>query len=164
MSGFVYAIGDETGRVKIGWSSDPLRRLTKIRSDCSFPVSLLGVVSATRAQEGEVHALLKPWRINREWFRCEGPVRAFISMLRKPRPEVVEPEIGAHPLRLWRFKVGLSLEQLANLLGTTKVIIWRWETGERKIGYASLPEVVRKTGISAAQLRPDLAELLRAAE
>jgi hypothetical protein len=85
MTGFVYAIGDSE-RVKIGWSSDPMRRLDKIRSDCPDVAHLLGLVPATREQEAEAHKLLAPWHIQREWFRHEGAVTAFVEMLAQPRP------------------------------------------------------------------------------
>ena len=88
MTGFIYAIGDETGRVKIGWSQQPVRRLAKISSDCSSAVTLLGIVQATQSQEKEIHTLLSPWRINREWFRHEETVAVFVSMLAKPKPRL----------------------------------------------------------------------------
>lgn len=93
MTGFVYAIGDENGRVKIGWSGDPLRRLDQIGSGCSSVVTLLGHIPATRVQEAEIQGLLKPWKVNREWFQLEGPVKAFVDML--PRSDPVKITVNA---------------------------------------------------------------------
>ncbi len=94
MTGFVYAIGDGEGRVKIGWSADPLRRLNKINSDCPQAAILLGVIEATKKQEAEIHSLLNRWRLTGEWFCLEGAVTAFVSALPKPRPR---PARTAHP-------------------------------------------------------------------
>ena len=33
--------------------------------------------------------------------------------------------------KAWRETAGLTLEQVANELGVTKMTVWRWETGER---------------------------------
>jgi transcriptional regulator with XRE-family HTH domain len=69
-----------------------------------------------------------------------------------------------HPLKTFRElqKPPLSQEQLADLLGVSRVAVTRWESGARKIDTELLPIVARKTGIPAAYLRPDLAKLMRA--
>ena len=33
--------------------------------------------------------------------------------------------------KAWRETAGLTLEQVADELGVTKMTVWRWETGER---------------------------------
>jgi transcriptional regulator with XRE-family HTH domain len=71
----------------------------------------------------------------------------------------------AHPLVKYRTDNGRqSQEALAKLLKVSSVTVSRWETGARKIGRAVLPRVVEQTGIPAAELRPDLAELMAPAE
>ena len=70
-----------------------------------------------------------------------------------------------HPLRAFREKQNppLSQDQLADLLGVTRVTVWRWETGARQVDVELLPAVSEKTSIPAADLRPDLAALMRGA-
>lgn len=66
-----------------------------------------------------------------------------------------------HPLTKFRFDNGRqSQEALAAVLSVSGVTVSRWETGARKIDEAILPRVVEITGIPAALLRPDLAELM----
>jgi DNA-binding XRE family transcriptional regulator len=151
MSGFVYAIGDETGRVKIGWSADPLRRLNKISSDCSSTVTLFGLVPATKGQEAEIQSLLKPWKANREWFRFEGPVKAFVDMLSRPEPR---PIAAAHPLKTFRKKHNppLSQEDLASLLGVDRVTVARWELQHRFPERKFWKAIEDVTGISISDL------------
>lgn len=55
----------------------------------------------------------------------------------------------------------LSQEQLADLLGVSRVTVTRWESGKRKIDEDQLQKVAEKTGIAPTELRPDLAELMR---
>ena len=149
--GFVYAIGDETGRVKIGWSRDPIKRLTKINTDCSSAVTLLGVVPALRTQEMEAHTLLAPWRVNREWYRHQGPVAAFVSMLAKPKPRRVGSH-PSHPLRVWCRANGRSVQELADLLGVDRVSVYRWLKGTRTPRRSDLSRIKVVTGIRADEL------------
>ena len=46
------------------------------------------------------------------------------------------------------------------MLGVNRLTILRWEGGERRIDPDKLSDVTKKTGIPAAELRPDLAELM----
>jgi DNA-binding XRE family transcriptional regulator len=162
MIGFVYAVGDQTGRVKIGWSGDPLRRLNKIGSDCSSAVTLLGLIPATRAQEAEIQVLLNPWKVNREWFYLKGPVKAFVDKLPQSKPHSVDSQ-GIHPLRKWRLENKKTRDDLAAAVGVSGVTITRWENGARRIPDGKLPVVSAKTGIPRTKLRPDLAALMREA-
>jgi transcriptional regulator with XRE-family HTH domain len=67
-----------------------------------------------------------------------------------------------HPLKAFREnqKPPLSQEQLANLLGVSRVTVTRWESGTRRVDDDLLPRVSEKTGIPTAVLRPDMAELM----
>jgi DNA-binding XRE family transcriptional regulator len=161
MIGFVYAVGDQTGRVKIGWSGDPLRRLNKIGSDCSSAVTLLGLIPATRAQEAEIQVLLKPWKVNREWFYLKGPVKAFVDLLPQSKPHSVD--VPVHPLRQWRLENKKTRDDLAAAVGVSGVTVTRWESGARRIHDEKLPVVAAKTGIPRTKLRPDLAALMQEA-
>jgi transcriptional regulator with XRE-family HTH domain len=68
-----------------------------------------------------------------------------------------------HPLRAYRERQDppLNRRQLADLLGVSTASVSRWEAGERKPDEEVLLRIVKKTGIPASVLRPDLAELLR---
>lgn len=164
MTGFVYAIGDGQRRVKIGWSRDPLRRLVKLRSDCSGEVKLLGVISATREQEAEAHELLAHWHISGEWFRLEGAVATFVGMLSMPKPRPVEIDLNAHALKQWRQGRGITLAELAADTDTTAATLSRIENGEQIPRIPLVRKLMAETGLSAHILLPDLAPLFWRAE
>lgn len=162
MTGFVYAIGDNAGRVKIGWSADPCRRLVKLQSDSSTSAALLGIVAATKAQEREAHSLLAPWRLQGEWFRNEGPVTAFVAMLTKPRPRPISGiMVPRHDHVLSRYRVanGITQMQVAKAVGLSHVTISQFESGQRKLSPTVIGRIADATGISARELRPDLAAI-----
>jgi transcriptional regulator with XRE-family HTH domain len=70
---------------------------------------------------------------------------------------------GIHPLRAYRQNQDppLKQKQLADILGVKKATVSRWETGARKVDEELLPVVSERTGIPKAELRPDLADLIR---
>lgn len=66
-----------------------------------------------------------------------------------------------HPIRTYRLSQTppLTLEDLAERVGTTKPNLSRIETGKQPLSEALLKKLVAETGISARKLRPDLATL-----
>jgi transcriptional regulator with XRE-family HTH domain len=66
-----------------------------------------------------------------------------------------------HPLKAFRERQDPPLDQkrLAEFLGVSEPTLSRWERGIRKPGRDLLPSISAKTGIPAADLRPDLAKL-----
>ena len=67
-----------------------------------------------------------------------------------------------HPLKSYRERQvpPLTQEQLAGFLGVSKASVSRWETGNRQIEQSLWSVIEEKTGIRAAELRPDLADRL----
>lgn len=66
-----------------------------------------------------------------------------------------------HPLKAYResHQPKLTQEQLADLLGVSEASISRWETGERTPAEELVPDISAKTGIPAAELRPESARI-----
>jgi DNA-binding XRE family transcriptional regulator len=70
----------------------------------------------------------------------------------------------AHPLRRYRAQHdNMPQVELAKLLGVSRMTVIRWETGRRKPKPSQVAQISEKTGISARELRPDLAEMLERA-
>lgn len=70
-----------------------------------------------------------------------------------------------NPLKAFRERQTppLSQGQLAEKLGVSRVSVTRWEAKRRKINKDLLPRVASVTGLSPAELRPDLAVLMEGA-
>lgn len=58
----------------------------------------------------------------------------------------------------------LSPAGLAKLLGVSRSYVHRLESGERKPGRELLPVIRERTGLTPREMRPDLVEMLEAAE
>jgi hypothetical protein len=71
-----------------------------------------------------------------------------------------------HPLQVYResFDPVMKRAELARKLQVARITVKRWETRDRRIEDAKVQAVSAETGIPVAQLRPDLAKLLEAAE
>jgi transcriptional regulator with XRE-family HTH domain len=69
----------------------------------------------------------------------------------------------SHPLKTFRKQhvPPLSQEELAELLGVTRVTVTRWEARRRKPDRRLLPKIAAVTGLKPAVVWPDLAEILR---
>lgn len=87
-SHFVYFI--KAGRkIKIGYATDPVRRLHRIRSGTSgagAPVGLdtsrakiLATIEGDRLREGELHRQFKHLRVSGEWFHATPELVSFIQ-------------------------------------------------------------------------------------
>jgi hypothetical protein len=65
---FLHAEG--CGKVKIGYSADPVRRVEELAVSSPVPLCLLGTVEGDRTAETEFHAMLATDRMHGEWFRA----------------------------------------------------------------------------------------------
>lgn len=74
----------------------------------------------------------------------------------------VTRRVMTHALKIYREAQSPRLSQanLAEKLGVARFTIIRWESGDRKIDDSFLPEISKRTGIPAKELRPDLIERL----
>ena len=68
-----------------------------------------------------------------------------------------------HPLKTFRenHQPPLSQQELATLLNVKRETVNRWESGARRVDEDKLPLVAERTGISPADLRPDLIPLAK---
>ena len=137
MTGFVYAIRNHHGHVKIGWANKPHRRLAELNVASPDHLHLIGYAVGTKEHEQAIHAVLSSARIRGEWFDAQHPhVRLFLELLpcaeRQARAasEASFPDCELGQVRRVR---GWSQGQLADALGVSQTTISRLEAGERPI-------------------------------
>ena len=81
--GYVYFVQCGTdGPIKIGYTSDPAKRLSGLQVGSPEQLYMLGAVRARREVEGALHQALSKYRIGGEWFEPSAAIliaRAFIA-------------------------------------------------------------------------------------
>jgi len=157
MSGFVYVVRNETsGLLKIGYTNDPSRRLTMLRTSSPDPLTLLGTVAGTTEDEKALHDLLGRWRVAREWFAPCRALEPLLTALTPPPAKGRTMRRNGNPIREYRLDMGMQQKTLADLLDVSQGDVSRWESGERAIPILKCSAVSKATGIPREVLRPDV--------
>lgn len=78
--GHVYFIqAEESQRIKIGFSENPIQRLASLSTSSSESLALLASFPATMADERELHKKFAHLRIRGEWFSTSPEIMAYIE-------------------------------------------------------------------------------------
>lgn len=80
-SSIYFAQRDRDGAIKIGWSSDVIRRMHEAKRDEKCAIVLLAVVPGDKPVEIELHARFAAHRLDGEWFTPAAEILAFIDSL-----------------------------------------------------------------------------------
>lgn len=149
MSGFIYAI-ECAGRIKVGFSTDPSKRLLQIATDSPFPPTLLGFWDGTMEEERLAHLQLQAHRVHGEWFVASDEVKAFVDEHVKYQAEIVSPDVM---IDMCGHRVPRRAKTLiASKAGITSQAVCLW----RKVPARHVRLVEAITGISRHRLRPDI--------
>lgn len=155
MTGFVYAIENADGFVKIGWSVDPLTRLGSINADTSSPCRLVGTITGTRKQERALHAMLWRSRVHGEWFRKDASIEVVLRYFARrqdadhaSRRREADRAAGKPGRKLQTFldENGLTQRDFADRIGATQGAVARWVNGRRFPSPAVLRAIFAATG------------------
>jgi transcriptional regulator with XRE-family HTH domain len=65
-------------------------------------------------------------------------------------------DVAPNPVKSYRLRAGMKVRQLAEKWGTSFATLSRIENGMQRIPENLLPVISEATGISPAELRPDL--------
>lgn len=150
MTGYVYAIRSECGLIKIGWSNNPAKRLSKIQSDAPRKCELVGSIPETREHEKSLHLRFSAFRERGEWFREEGDVAAFVAGLPPHQGARRLPPEGAHPLLEYIRRSGTPLRQIAKTAGCSRMTLYRLMRGEQNATIGLIQRVSAATNGAVA--------------
>ena len=85
---YIYAISDEADKVvKIGFSSDPKRRLSQLKTSTVRPLELLLTFKGGCEVERAIHIELKQYRVAGEWFQDCPEVFAVLHRYQENKSE-----------------------------------------------------------------------------
>ncbi len=74
-----FVLAEEVNRCKIGFSTDPKKRLQALSSSSPAFLRLLGVIEGELEDEADLHRDFAALRAKNEWFRYESPLVEFIQ-------------------------------------------------------------------------------------
>jgi len=140
MNGFVYLIESGSGHFKVGFTkNDPRRRLAMLRTGNADDLSLIGAIAGTMDDEKELHRLLRPWRVTREWYvQC----RAIEYLAECVDPIAEGRAVGDHPLAHARAAAKLSQADLARAVGLSRVSVARIEGRVQEPTLATVSKII----------------------
>lgn len=70
----IYFIQAENNTIKIGYSKQPLSRLSELQVGSAHPLKLLAVIPGGPKKEKELHTRLQKYKLNGDWFKPEPEV------------------------------------------------------------------------------------------
>lgn len=128
----IYFIGT-TKKVKIGFSLNPTKRLSDIKRDNPEELFLYFVDEGDRTKEFNYHQKFKDYHIQNEWFSISGELKKFLDKNNKNIVKYSRKRIKHFgELSKLRTKEGLTLQMLADKMGTKPASLWGIEIGFEK--------------------------------
>lgn len=82
--------------IKIGWSTDPSKRVARLATATPERLELLTTTPGTEATERALHAAFRHAHVRREWFRASPWLLAFVDWVKRGSGVVHAAELLAH--------------------------------------------------------------------
>jgi hypothetical protein len=95
-------------RIKVGFTSDLVKRLRTIQTSCPAPVLLIAVIRGGRETERDIHRTLRPYRAYGEWFNCDHEIATQFKAMN-------DDELMREIKMEWAFRGKDMLDILSNL-------------------------------------------------
>lgn len=119
MKRFVYFLQSASGPIKIGFSTNPVLRISSLRTAAAENIRVLAVVDGDKAMEAALHQEFAAARIRNEWFQPTPGLLAKIADLQSVttlKRRACEPDEFTRAAQYW---VTRMEDDLAERRGTT---------------------------------------------
>lgn len=141
----IYFILDRAaGLVKIGFASDPWRRLSQVQTHNAAPLEIVALCEGDMADEAVMHQRFATSRVRGEWFTFCSDIEALVASL----GAAIKPPIVSKTKAFW----GKSAAEVSRLSGLSKSFISRIQSGETRPSPEVAIQLQRLTGVSAIRL------------
>lgn len=137
---FIRANGD--GPIKIGFTTDlPHKRIATVKTGCPWPITLIGAIEGTMAQEKALHRALVAFRTQGEWFQPHPDVLELVNATIKNGIHAPVKSTSAFKpydpnlskLENWLRLKGIRPSHFAKTVGVTPAVIFYLTRGENWI-------------------------------
>ena len=143
---YVYFIQSREGPIKIGYSTDPKRRIASIDSANHSDLEVIGIVRGTEELEAQIHADLSRYRKCGEWFE---PTSGLLEYIQNILGELGSVDLSQTRRRL---KIPKHEEEArdAAVHAATEMILMEWRNGVTTEKAISL--VAKRTGLPKSEV------------
>lgn len=87
---FVYVFVNYFSNVcKIGYSTNPVKRLNAIQTGCPFKLKMVVVVKGNRSVEKALHKKYKKYKTNGEWFSYKEELKEAVEKIKNSNKNLV---------------------------------------------------------------------------
>lgn len=116
----IYFIRCSASRLtKIGFATDPWRRLGKIQSDNPNLLELLAIEDGGKERETALHKQFRHCWARGEWFNDDAALRAYIETLPRPLKVRAAKRLGG-ALGAWLYENRVTLHDFGKIVGSNK--------------------------------------------
>lgn len=159
MTKFVYLIESECGRIKLGSSFEPEKRLAIFSSRAARPLRLIAMWPGSQSDELQLHKRFSSYRRHNEWFEPVGEFGEFVA----GRRGLGLTAIAEWPSSAWGDE---ALRRKAKLSAAQKSAradpVWKAEQAANRAWRKTLREAERMLGRELTSIeRRDLSSLSR---
>jgi len=149
----IYFIRDSaSGRVKIGYTENPWKRLSELQVASPSDLDLLAACEGDRVSEADLHQRFSASRVRGEWFLPTQDLMAHVATI----PTFPKAPRKSSTKSFWG---GISAKDLAAASGISPTMLSFIRAGKRRPSPETAIIIQRHTGLSAIKLVfGDLAE------
>lgn len=132
----IYLISFEDKYLKIGYTTDIHKRLSQLQVSIPIKLNLIGLIEGGYNEENELHNIFNHLSESGDWFKFDISIINYFKSKKCLMWENGLIPIGSFPviglIKSERIKNNLSLQDLAELYGSTKQAIIDMENREIK--------------------------------
>jgi len=149
----IYFLKDENNYVKIGFSTNVIRRIYSLRTSSPYKTEVLLIIKGDYEQEQELHKKFKDSFHSGEWFLFSKEIESFINNNQKDSlcwefGFTDENNSNLNKLKTERLRQNLSLANLGDILGIRPQSVYDLELSElhQNISLKTMVKVAKALG------------------
>ena len=152
----VYILQRPDGLIKIGFSTDPTKRLRSLETQGGFDAASAWVsvpVENAKAVEAKAHEKLAEHRVIGEWFKADfdDAIQTVIDAL-SAKPFNVQCAKWNERAKLVASERGLTIAKIAEIMEVTPGCVGHWMSGRRMASIEEIQLIASILGVSPAWL------------
>jgi DNA-binding XRE family transcriptional regulator len=152
----IYFLKDENNYVKIGFSTDVIKRIYHLRTSSPYKSDVLLIIKGDYSLEQELHKKFKDSLKSGEWFLFSKEIESFINDNQKNNlcwefgftdENNINIDLN-NKLKTERLRQGLSLANLGDILGIRPQSVYDFELSElhQRISLKMMVKVAKALG------------------